>query len=58
MWLLEFDYMRIVTITDEHSIILTEFKLTDKDANKMCDSYDTSWMDDDDLKVYFKDELP
>jgi hypothetical protein len=43
---------RIVTITDDNSVILYQFVVSNKDALKISEDYDTSWMDDDEFKDY------
>jgi hypothetical protein len=47
--------VREITITDENSIILDSFKVSDKDALRIAEDYATDWMDDEELLEYFKD---
>ena len=47
---------RTITITDEHSIILESFEVSNKDAKKIAEDYSTDWMDEDELKDYLADD--
>ena len=47
--------MRTVTIVDENSIILEQFKVSNKDAEQIGNDFDTNWMDEDELKDYLAD---
>jgi len=46
--------MRIVTIVDEQSIVLDEFKVSNRDAIKLVDDYNMSWMNDDEFAKYLE----
>jgi len=47
--------MRTVTITDENSIIVDQFVVSNSDARLLASDYETSWMDDDEMREYLKD---
>ncbi len=46
---------RTVTITDEDSVVLERFVVSNKDAKKIADDYSTECFDTDELKEYLKE---
>lgn len=43
---------RTVTITDEDSIVIEQFIVSNRDAEKIVDDYSTNWMESGELKEY------
>jgi hypothetical protein len=45
----------MITITDEDSVVLERFVVSNKDAKKIVDDYSTECFDADELKEYLKE---
>jgi len=48
---------RTITIVDENDIIQERFPVSIRDAERIVTTYETGWMDDDELQIYLKENV-